>query len=50
MNLTDLHDVLAIIWVVWFFVLFVGLVAWALRPGKKEHSERLRRIPMRDEA
>jgi cbb3-type cytochrome oxidase subunit 3 len=50
MNLSDLHSVLAVIWVVWFFVLFVGLVVWAMRPGKKEHFERLRRIPMRDEA
>jgi cytochrome c oxidase cbb3-type subunit 4 len=50
MDLVALHSNLAALWVVWFFLLFGGIVAWAMRPGRRQHFERAGRIPLRDDA
>lgn len=45
-----LQPVFSTIWVVWFFLLFAGILVYVLRPGKKRDYERLGHIPLRDEA
>ncbi|MCX7374499.1 MAG: cbb3-type cytochrome c oxidase subunit 3 [Alphaproteobacteria bacterium] len=37
-------------WVVWFFVLFTGILVWALRPSKRAALQKHAEIPFRDEA
>ena len=36
-------------WIVWLMLLFVGIVAWALRPKNKGQFDEASRIPFRDE-
>jgi cytochrome c oxidase cbb3-type subunit 4 len=36
-------------WVVWFFVLFLGMLWFVLRPSKKQHFESQADIPLRDD-
>ncbi|CAH0133090.1 cbb3-type cytochrome c oxidase subunit 3 [Roseomonas sp. CECT 9278] len=36
-------------WVVWFFVLFLGMLWFVLRPSKKRHFEDQADIPFRDD-
>jgi cytochrome c oxidase cbb3-type subunit 4 len=36
-------------WVVWFFVLFLGMLWFVLRPSKKRHFEDQANIPLRDD-
>ncbi|MEN0074448.1 MAG: cbb3-type cytochrome c oxidase subunit 3 [Paracraurococcus sp.] len=50
MSIDALHSILSTIWVVWFFLLFLGILAYVLRPSKRRHFERLAGIPLRDEA
>ena len=33
MDLQRLHAILNSLWVVWFFLLFIGMLAWVLRPS-----------------
>ncbi|RAI59896.1 cbb3-type cytochrome oxidase subunit 3 [Roseicella frigidaeris] len=49
MTVESLHSLLSTIWVVWFFVLFLGILVYVLRPSKRRHFERLADIPLRDE-
>ena len=37
------------LWVVWFFVLFLGMLWLVLRPSKKKYFEAQADIPLRDE-
>lgn len=37
------------LWVVWFFVLFLGMLWFVLRPSKKRHFEDQADIPLRDD-
>ena len=48
-TLTDLYPVLRSLWVVWFFLLFVGMVLWVMRPSKRRDYERAGDIPLRDD-
>lgn len=32
-----------------FFILFIGIAVWALRPGAKEKLQLLAQIPLREE-
>lgn len=48
MDIHQLHGLLTTVWVVWFFVLFTGIVLWAFRPARQERFERARAIPLRD--
>ena len=50
MDLVKLQSILSTIWVVWFFVLFLGMLAYVLRPSKRQQYQRLADIPLRDEA
>ncbi|WP_198369888.1 cbb3-type cytochrome oxidase subunit 3 [Roseomonas rosulenta] len=37
------------LWVVWFFVLFLGMLWFVLRPSRKRHFEDQADIPLRDD-
>lgn len=37
------------LWVVWFTVLFTGIVTWAYWPSKRKALEEHRYIPLRDD-
>jgi cytochrome c oxidase cbb3-type subunit 4 len=49
MDLVKLQSVLNTLWVVWFFVLFLGMLWYVMRPSKKQHFASLADIPLRDE-
>lgn len=48
MDLQRLHEILSTVWVVWFVLLFAGILAWVLRPGSREAASRHAGIPLRD--
>ena len=50
MDLLKLQSLLNTLWVVWFFVLFLGMLWYVMRPSKKQHFASLADIPLRDEA
>jgi cytochrome c oxidase cbb3-type subunit 4 len=50
MDLIRLQEILSTIWVVWFFVLFLGMLAYVLRPSKRRYYQSQADIPLRDEA
>ncbi|MFZ4408430.1 MAG: cbb3-type cytochrome oxidase subunit 3 [Paracraurococcus sp.] len=50
MDIARLQSLLSTIWVVWFFVLFLGMLWYVLRPSKRQHYASLADIPLRDEA
>jgi len=43
------YPTLRTLWVVWFFLLFVGIVVWVLRPSRRRHYEHMAEIPLRDD-
>jgi cytochrome c oxidase cbb3-type subunit 4 len=47
--LTDQLPLIRTLWVVWFFVLFLGMLWFVLRPSKKQHFESQADIPLRDD-
>lgn len=47
--MNDFLILLRELWVVWLFLLFVGIVVWTLWPSRKEKLERHARIPFEDE-
>ena len=48
MDLVALQSLLSTVWVVWFFVLFLGMLWFVLRPSKRQHYASLADIPLRD--
>jgi cytochrome c oxidase cbb3-type subunit 4 len=48
-SLIDNLPALRALWVVWFFVLFLGMLWFVLRPSKKRHFEAQADIPLRDD-
>ena len=38
------------LWVVWFFVLFIGMLWFVMRPSKKAYYQSQADIPLRDAA
>lgn len=48
-TLSDLLPLFRTLWVVWFFVLFLGMLWFVLRPSKKQHFEAQADIPLRDD-
>ena len=50
MSLIELQSLLSTLWVVWFFILFGGIVIYVMRPSKRQHFASLADIPFRDEA
>ena len=49
-TLIALYPTLKALWVVWFFLLFLGSLAHVLRPSKRRQYEALADIPLRDDA
>lgn len=49
MTLADLQPLFSTIWVVWFFVLFTGILFYALSPKRKRRFEESGNIPFRDD-
>jgi len=49
MAITELHSLLSTLWVVWFCLLFAGIIWSVMRPSKRSHYERLGTIPLRDD-
>lgn len=47
--LLSLYPHLRALWVVWFFLIFVGMLALVLRPSKRAAYEEAGAIPLRDE-
>ncbi|MBR0652339.1 cbb3-type cytochrome c oxidase subunit 3 [Roseomonas terrae] len=47
-SLIDLLPLLRSLWVVWFFVLFLGMLWFVLRPSKKTYYQAQGDIPFRD--
>jgi cytochrome c oxidase cbb3-type subunit 4 len=45
-----LQPILPTLWVVWFFILFTGIVVYVMAPWRKRRYEQLGDIPLRDEA
>jgi cytochrome c oxidase cbb3-type subunit 4 len=48
-TLAALHGTFATLWVVWFFVLFTGILLYVMAPWRKRDYERAGDIPLRDE-
>jgi cytochrome c oxidase cbb3-type subunit 4 len=48
-TLIETLPVLRSLGVVWFFVLFLGMLWFVLRPSKKQHYEAQADIPLRDD-
>jgi cytochrome c oxidase cbb3-type subunit 4 len=47
--LAELLSFLKQFWLIWSMLLFLGIVAWALWPSRKQEMEDDARIPFRDE-
>lgn len=47
--LAALHGTFATLWVVWFFVLFTGIILYVMAPWRKRGYERAGEIPLRDD-
>jgi cytochrome c oxidase cbb3-type subunit 4 len=48
-TLTSQLPLIRTLWVVWFFVLFLGMLWFVLRPSRKQHFESQADIPLRDD-
>jgi cytochrome c oxidase cbb3-type subunit IV len=49
MDWHDVYPLLRSLWNVWFMMLFIGIVAWALWPSRRRRLEDLGRIPLRSD-
>jgi len=49
MDWGELYVWLRSLWVVWFVLLFAGVVAWVLWPSRRRRLEDKGRIPLRDD-
>jgi cytochrome c oxidase cbb3-type subunit 4 len=49
MDMLKLHEMLSAVWVVWFFVLFTGILVWVLRPGSRDNARDNAQIPFRND-
>lgn len=48
MDMVRIHEILSAVWVIWFVVLFTGILVWVLRPGSREAARDHAEIPFRD--
>ena len=48
-TLIALYPTLKALWVVWFVLVFLGMLALVLRPSKRRDYERAGGIPLRDD-
>jgi cytochrome c oxidase cbb3-type subunit 4 len=44
-----LQPILPTIWVIWFFILFTGIVLYVMAPWRKRRYEQIGEIPMHDD-
>jgi cytochrome c oxidase cbb3-type subunit IV len=47
MDWASIYPMLKSLWVVWFFLVFAGIVAWALWPSRRKRLEKHGEIPLR---
>ena len=45
----DLAQTFRSLWTIWFLLLFVGIVVWALWPGRTAYFDAMARLPLRDD-
>jgi len=48
-RLAPYQEIFATLWVVWFFVLFAGILAWTLRPSRRRALQNHAEIPFREQ-
>ena len=48
MDWSALYAIVSSLWVVWFMVLFTGIVVWALWPTRRQTLEAHGEIPLKD--
>jgi cytochrome c oxidase cbb3-type subunit 4 len=48
-TLASIQPILSTLWVVWFFVLFTGIILYVMAPWRKRGYEQAGDIPFRDE-
>lgn len=48
-TLASLQPILSTLWVVWFFILFTGIVLFVMSPWRRRGYEQAGNIPLRDE-
>ncbi len=49
MDLQEFYGAVASLWVVWFFLLFAGIVAWVYWPRRRKQMQERAMIPLRDD-
>lgn len=49
MDLHEFYGTVASLWVVWFCLLFAGIVFWAYRPKRRAELQSRAMIPLRDD-
>ena len=48
-TLSSMQSTLSTLWVVWFFVLFTGIILYVMSPWRKRGYERAGDIPLRED-
>jgi cytochrome c oxidase cbb3-type subunit 4 len=48
-TLASFQSTFSTLWVVWFFLLFTGIILYVMAPWRKRGYERAGEIPLRDE-
>ncbi len=48
-TLASIQSTLSTLWVVWFFVLFAGIILYVMSPWRKRGYEQAGDIPLRDD-
>ncbi|HEV7268189.1 MAG TPA: cbb3-type cytochrome c oxidase subunit 3 [Falsiroseomonas sp.] len=48
-TLSSLQSTFSTLWVVWFFILFAGIILYVMSPWRKKRYERAGEIPLHDE-
>lgn len=49
MDWNELSEFMRPIWVVWLFLMFLGIIAWAFWPRRQDEMNAHAQIPLRDE-
>ncbi|MFN3447073.1 MAG: cbb3-type cytochrome c oxidase subunit 3 [Roseococcus sp.] len=47
--MSELQPLFSTLWVVWFFLLFGGILIWVMRPSRREEWRRRGQMIFRDE-
>ena len=48
-TLIGLYPTLKALWVVWFFLIFIGMLVWVMRPSAKDRYRAMGEIPLNDD-